>query len=278
MIDTLLDRPIAFHREFVSFAGVLGAVMLSQSLYWSKRTTLPDKWFYKTRDEWQEETGLSRRAQETAREQLVKIGVLEEKLAGVPAKLHFKVNYDVLTSWLTKNEATPPQKERTNKLVQENQAQIEAKKPAPTIYTEITTETTTKEKINQKENSFLDSNSSSPPSSESPPSSKNAILPLTDLEKWEMAKELDVPLWVIKQTDKNFWNYIELPKNKKKYKTSYRTIKHWVEMGVQRGDFNNCNEVEKLELDSQHPERLAKVKEVFDWWAEEEKKKEAKKK
>ena len=48
----LLDRPIAFHRVFVTITGSLAAgVMLSQALYWSRRTKDPEGWFYKTQPE-----------------------------------------------------------------------------------------------------------------------------------------------------------------------------------------------------------------------------------
>lgn len=109
-------------------------------------------------------------------------------------------------------------------------------------------------------------------------SSKTSIVPLTDLERWEMATELDVPLHIVKMTDRNFWNYIEDPKNRKKYKTSYKVIKRWIQMKLDRGEYENCNEVEKLELQSQHPDRLKEVQEVFSWWEEEERKKEEAKK
>ena len=55
----LPDRPIAFNRDFVSIGcGIKGALMLSQAVYWGKRTTAKDGSFYKTQAEWEEETGL----------------------------------------------------------------------------------------------------------------------------------------------------------------------------------------------------------------------------
>jgi len=96
-------------------------------------------------------------------------------------------------------------------------------------------------------------------------SSKQDIVPLTDLERWEMAKELDVPLWIVKQTDENFWGYIEDPKNRKKYKTSYKTIHRWITMKLQKGEFQHCSETEKLYLDQQHPDLVKQRKEVFEW-------------
>jgi len=95
-ISEFFDMPIAFHRSFVSFGGATGAILLSQMCYWSKRTKDKDGWFWKTSTEWTEETGLSIKEQATARARLVKCGAIDEKLIGVPAKLHFKVNFDAV--------------------------------------------------------------------------------------------------------------------------------------------------------------------------------------
>lgn len=102
-IFDVLDRPIAFHRCFVTITGsVTAAVMLSQAVYWSTRTQDPDGWFWKTQADWEEETGLTRREQETARKTLRNLGLIEENLAGVPATLHFKVNKVALKASMSK--------------------------------------------------------------------------------------------------------------------------------------------------------------------------------
>lgn len=89
----LLDRPVAYHRIFAHVCGdPLAAILLSQAFFWSPRTKDKDGWFYKTQAEWFEETGLTRRHQETARKKLVSLGVLEEKRGGLPAKLFFRLN------------------------------------------------------------------------------------------------------------------------------------------------------------------------------------------
>lgn len=89
----LLDRPIAFHRSLVEPAGsVNAALMLSQAIYWALRIPKErDGWFWKTAEEWQAEIGLTRAEQEGARKRLIAANLLEEKLEGIPAKLHFRV-------------------------------------------------------------------------------------------------------------------------------------------------------------------------------------------
>ena len=93
----LLDRPIAFHPCLARITGSINsAILLGQAIYWSKRTRDSDGWFYKSQQVWQEETALHRFEQENARKILRNKHILEEKKAGVPAKLYYRVNFDVL--------------------------------------------------------------------------------------------------------------------------------------------------------------------------------------
>jgi hypothetical protein len=95
-LPDILDRPIAFQRSFVTITkSITAALMLSQACYWSKRTG-EDGWFFKTRDEWEDETGLSRYEQEGARKILLRLGIMEEKRQGVPCRIYFKVNVEQL--------------------------------------------------------------------------------------------------------------------------------------------------------------------------------------
>ena len=89
----VFDLPVTFHRCLVPITGgVTAALMLSQAI-WTAQTIEGngDGWFSKSRDQWTEETGLSRWEQETARRALRTAGFLEERRIGVPAKLWFRV-------------------------------------------------------------------------------------------------------------------------------------------------------------------------------------------
>ncbi len=95
----IFERPIAFYPLLARLAGsVLAGVMLSQGLYWSKRTTTKDGFFWKTQEQWEEETCLTRSEQETARKKLLALAapdgrkVWHEERRGVPAKLFFYVD------------------------------------------------------------------------------------------------------------------------------------------------------------------------------------------
>jgi len=105
------DRPIAFHRIFVDIAGsIAAALMLSQAVYWSTRTKNPAGWFYKTADDWQEETGLTRREQEGARKRLSRFVWWQEDLRkanGTPT-LHFRVDAKNFAICLSDHNSVKP--------------------------------------------------------------------------------------------------------------------------------------------------------------------------
>ena len=97
VLEKVLSRPIAFHRVFASIGGgATEGLFLSQAYYWSKHTKDDDGWFYKTGEEWEAETCLTRREQETARKSLKQLGILEEVRKGLPRKVFYRINRDVL--------------------------------------------------------------------------------------------------------------------------------------------------------------------------------------
>lgn len=97
----LLGKPIAFQRPFVKIGGGLSAgVLLSQAFHWSNNEAAKARsgWFYKTHSQWEEETGMTRREQETARKHLRENGLLEERPGSVHGKrvTWYRVNLDAL--------------------------------------------------------------------------------------------------------------------------------------------------------------------------------------
>ena len=97
----LIEEPINFHPAVAKLCGSANAgLMCSQGLYWSRMPNVQQKggWFYKTSVEWQEETCLTRREQDTARKVLVEKGFMEtklEKVNGAPT-LHFRMHWDAI--------------------------------------------------------------------------------------------------------------------------------------------------------------------------------------
>ena len=91
MLRILATKPVAYNPELAKMlGGVKCGVFISQLLYWWEKGANPE-WVYKTIDEMYQETGLSRREQDTALRKLVKLGIIEVKLKGIPAKRHFKI-------------------------------------------------------------------------------------------------------------------------------------------------------------------------------------------
>jgi len=95
----IFDLPISFHRCLVPITGgVTAALMLSQAI-WTSEGLDPEAggWFCRSQEQWTEETGLSRWEQETARRALRNGGFVEERRAGLPAKLWFRVRQEVVS-------------------------------------------------------------------------------------------------------------------------------------------------------------------------------------
>jgi hypothetical protein len=102
IIELLGDRPIAYHPMLAkALGGVVEAVFASQLLYWTGKGKIAGNWIYKTQAEMEEETGLTRSNQETARKTLIKMGILEEARRGVPGRMHYRLDLDKLADLLT---------------------------------------------------------------------------------------------------------------------------------------------------------------------------------
>jgi len=121
--ELLGGGPIAYYRVFAAVGGgVTSGVLLSQLYYWHDKTRDPDGWIFKTQDQWQQETGLTRREQETARRNLRERGLIDEKLAGIPARLHYRLNVDRLVALLAEH--------RRQRLAAQDGAREQAPAPA----------------------------------------------------------------------------------------------------------------------------------------------------
>ena len=137
-VTDLLDRPIAYHRIFVRLTGsVKAAILLSQAMYWQKRAKQADGWWYKTAEEWEDETGLTRHELDTARDACERY--LKTKLKDAPARLYWKVDEGALSEDLI-DAKSKPSLPKSGKLERRKAANIN--KNAETT-TENTSETTT---------------------------------------------------------------------------------------------------------------------------------------
>lgn len=104
-LSLMLDRPIAYHRVFKTITGSAGAaVFLSQAVYWQRRTEAD--FFWKTCAQWEEETGLTRHEQDTVRKRLRELELITEKLVGLPARMHYRVEIERIMELVNKLAAT----------------------------------------------------------------------------------------------------------------------------------------------------------------------------
>ncbi len=137
-IDQLLGRgTIAYHVAFAAIGGgALAGLFLSQLYYWDDRGQRADGFIYKTQDEWQRETGLTRRQQESARKQLKAHGLIEEHKHSVPARLHYRIDKAAVVNALS--SLAQPYKLECTKRTNKHGGSVQT---IPETTTETTTET-----------------------------------------------------------------------------------------------------------------------------------------
>lgn len=98
----VLDQPIVFHKVYKKITGsVTAALMLSYATQVSDDLE-PARggWFTLDAETWEEETGLTRKEQITARRRLRELGLLDERKQGMPAHMEFRVNYQGIAALL----------------------------------------------------------------------------------------------------------------------------------------------------------------------------------
>lgn len=106
VLRAFMERPIAYYPAFARLAGgVTAGVFLSQLFYWTGKGKSAGGWIWKSQQDWEDETCLSRREQETARRKLRALGVIEERRAGVPATLHYRIVIDRLYELLAEQSS-----------------------------------------------------------------------------------------------------------------------------------------------------------------------------
>lgn len=104
-ISLLQDRPVAFHPRLArAFGSVNTGLWLSQLMYWDgKGTKHEDGWLEKKAQDFEEETALSEREQETARSVCIIAGVIEYERRGLPAMPCYRIKWDDLVAKLSQD-------------------------------------------------------------------------------------------------------------------------------------------------------------------------------
>lgn len=130
----------------------MSALFLSQVVHWSNvKDASGEEWFYKTRDEWEWETGLTRSNQETVRKNLVSRGFLKEELRGVPATLWFSIDREAIADAIDAADHVPHPRLRKqasrNPVGRPSANWMAGRPPTSIIQTEITSERTTQKEV-----------------------------------------------------------------------------------------------------------------------------------
>lgn len=112
-IKRLLKYPIVFHRVFSEVGGgVTAGLLLSQLFYLASEHADEDGWFYHSAKYMMDETTLTRTEFDNARKKLKERGLVEEQLRGMPAQLHWRVDFDRLANLIAGNPQTEVQETR----------------------------------------------------------------------------------------------------------------------------------------------------------------------
>lgn len=139
-----IGRPVAYFPAIARIVGVKECVFLCQLLYWSDKAE--KGWIYKTQEEFTNETGLSRAEQETARRNLKKMGLLDERHQRLLHRMFYRVNLDKLDEvWSSPNAGTSHSGKQELALGDgDNPAPAEGVNPHSSLDAETTTENTTR--------------------------------------------------------------------------------------------------------------------------------------
>lgn len=118
LTDTLegLGRPVAYHPGLARMTGsVNAAIFLGQLMYWWPRRS--GDTVYKTAADWERETALTQREQESARRALKKLGIITEDYRRLQHQMHYTLEEDRLNEvWqeYTNPANSEPEKELAN--------------------------------------------------------------------------------------------------------------------------------------------------------------------
>lgn len=139
-----LERVIAFSPQLARvLGGIEAAIYLQQLYFWSDKGSRSDGFIYKTKDDIEAETTLTRRQQDPIRKRLEALGLLETKLVkanGSPT-LHYRLNVGAINALVNSTKGTNGNVQ--DALNQETYKRDDSKRPQCDIpITEKTTEST----------------------------------------------------------------------------------------------------------------------------------------
>lgn len=103
--NMLYQRPIAYNSGLARALGsVNAAIFVGQLLHWQGKGA-KGEWTYKTVDDFEEETGLSKAQQSTVIKLCKKLGILETKRQGIPPVRHFMLYIEKLIELISNSQS-----------------------------------------------------------------------------------------------------------------------------------------------------------------------------
>lgn len=103
------DNYIVVNKQLARAFGLEEALLLgelaSEMEYWQKRGELDNGYFYSTIENVKDSTTLSDKRQRSALNTLKSAGIIDVKLAGLPAKRYIKINEEQLATFLLNNSS-----------------------------------------------------------------------------------------------------------------------------------------------------------------------------
>lgn len=140
-----MGKPIAYYPKLAKpLGGVSSAILFSQLFYWQDKAT-SDLGVYKTRDELEDETGLSHNEQRTAIKKLCERGVLIVTEKRLEHKTYYKINNEKVNEVLNDFAKSMIELSRDVKNIapELDIVEVETNTKSSSLYQEITTEITT---------------------------------------------------------------------------------------------------------------------------------------
>ncbi|KDN11122.1 MULTISPECIES: hypothetical protein [Gilliamella] len=146
----LIGRPNAYYPKLAKpLGGVSPAVLFSQLFYWQDKAT-SDLGVYKTRDELEDETGLSHNEQRTAIKKLKEKGVLIVTEKRLEHKTFYKIDNEKVNQVLSDfaNSITQSSRQMKSSYPDLYNVDVETTTKSSSLYQENTTKTTTENTTN----------------------------------------------------------------------------------------------------------------------------------
>lgn len=126
------DGFIQVNKTLIKKVGLHEAILIGELCaeynYWEERDMLDDGYFYSTRDNIEENTGLSEHYQRKALSTLYELGIILIEKRGLPAKNYYKINFNTLLSIIEESSCQRRRQQDAESVNLNNNKQTKSKK------------------------------------------------------------------------------------------------------------------------------------------------------